>query len=288
MPLILRRQSHPLFQLLLSHSRHIKRPLYPSVRRAASPEQPPVPAAEPSQPQGANSPEPEVTLEENEPSPHPEPVNLRMTASPCSQLLDFQICTEEALTHTAQLKTRDIDDILKEVIEEEREKAERAKNLTPAKTDSQSEAVLGLDLDYNYSELSDIVQLDGPAGNSDIEEEEGVPLEENDFLGIINAEAIKALQEGDGSSDGNSISSTSDSEGADELANVEEEDPLNSGDDVIEQDIPDLFDTDNVIVCQYDKIHRSKNRWKFHLKDGVMCYGGRDYVFSKAVGEAEW
>lgn len=91
------------------------------------------------------------------------------------------------------------------------------------------------------------------------------------------------------------------------------QDPLNSGDDVIEQDIPDLFDTENVIVCQYDKvgtfslsarqppgprlmmsslsglqIHRSKNRWKFHLKDGVMSYGGRDYVFSKAVGEAEW
>lgn len=29
---------------------------------------------------------------------------------------------------------------------------------------------------------------------------------------------------------------------------------MNSGDDVIEQDIPDLFDTDNVIVCQYDKV----------------------------------
>lgn len=33
-----------------------------------------------------------------------------------------------------------------------------------------------------------------------------------------------------------------------------DQDPLNSGDDVIEQDIPDLFDTDNVIVCQYDKV----------------------------------
>ncbi|KAF1375853.1 hypothetical protein PFLUV_G00224510 [Perca fluviatilis] len=264
------------------------KPTLPPGQESSLPQQPPVPAVEPSQRQGAHSPEPEVTLEENEPSPQPEPVSLRMTASPCSQMLDFQICTEEVLTHTAQLKNRDIDDILKEVIEEEREKAERARNRMPAKTDNQSEAVLGLDLDYNYSELSDIVQLDGPAGNSDIEEEEEVPLEENDFLGIINAEAVKALQEGDGSSDGNSISSTSDSEGADELANVEEEDPLNSGDDVIEQDIPDLFDTDNVIVCQYDKIHRSKNRWKFHLKDGVMCYGGRDYVFSKAVGEAEW
>ncbi|KAG1957405.1 TFIIA-alpha and beta-like factor [Pimephales promelas] len=64
-------------------------------------------------------------------------------------------------------------------------------------------------------------------------------------------------------------------------------DPLNSGDDVSDQDIPEVFDTENVIVCQYDKIHRSKNRWKFYLKDGVMCYGGKDYVFSKAVGEAE-
>lgn len=52
---------------------------------------------------------------------------------------------------------------------------------------------------------------------------EGVPLDENDFLGLINAEAIKALQEGEGSSDGNSISSSSDSEVPDDLAIVEEE-----------------------------------------------------------------
>ncbi|KAL7383807.1 hypothetical protein ABVT39_018062 [Epinephelus coioides] len=268
---------------------HPKTTLPPGRESSLSQQPRAVPAAETSQLEGAHSPESEVTLQETDPSPQqPEPLNLSVSASPCSQLLDFQISTEEALIQSAELKTRDIDDILKEVIEEEREKAERARNLVPVRTDNQAEDDLGLDLDYNYSELSDIVQLDGPAGNSDMEEEEGVPLEENDFLGIINAEAIKALQEGDGSSDGNSISSSSDSEEADELANVEEEDPLNSGDDVIEQDIPDLFDTDNVIVCQYDKIHRSKNRWKFHLKDGVMCYGGRDYVFSKAVGEAEW
>lgn len=36
-----------------------------------------------------------------------------------------------------------------------------------------------------------------------------------------------------------------------------EQDPLNSGDDVIEQDIPDLFDTENIIVCQYDKVRYS-------------------------------
>lgn len=102
------------------------------------------PAGEASHSQGAQSPQSELTLEGNEPSPPSEPVNLSMTASPCSQLLDFQIRAEEALTQTAQLKTRDIDDILKEVIEEEREKAERARNLASAKTGEQSETALGV------------------------------------------------------------------------------------------------------------------------------------------------
>lgn len=33
-----------------------------------------------------------------------------------------------------------------------------------------------------------------------------------------------------------------------------EEEPLNSEDDVTDEDAADLFDTDNVIVCQYDKV----------------------------------
>uniref|UniRef100_W5MR71 General transcription factor IIA, 1 n=1 Tax=Lepisosteus oculatus TaxID=7918 RepID=W5MR71_LEPOC len=67
-----------------------------------------------------------------------------------------------------------------------------------------------------------------------------------------------------------------------------EEEPLNSGDDVSDEEGQELFDTENVVVCQYDKIHRSKNKWKFHLKDGIMNLNGRDYVFSKAIGDAEW
>uniref|UniRef100_A0A3P8XPV2 General transcription factor IIA, 1 n=1 Tax=Esox lucius TaxID=8010 RepID=A0A3P8XPV2_ESOLU len=67
-----------------------------------------------------------------------------------------------------------------------------------------------------------------------------------------------------------------------------EEEPLNSEDDVSDEEDQELFDTENVVVCQYDKIHRSKNKWKFHLKDGIMNLNGRDYVFSKAVGDAEW
>lgn len=33
-----------------------------------------------------------------------------------------------------------------------------------------------------------------------------------------------------------------------------EEEPLNSGDDVTDEDTGDMFDTDNVVVCQYDKV----------------------------------
>lgn len=32
------------------------------------------------------------------------------------------------------------------------------------------------------------------------------------------------------------------------------QEPLNSEDDVTDDDPADLFDTDNVVVCQYDKV----------------------------------
>lgn len=44
-----------------------------------------------------------------------------------------------------------------------------------------------------------------------------------------------------------------DDEEADGEAGAEEE-PLNSDDDVSEEEQADLFDTENVVVCQYDKV----------------------------------
>ena len=31
----------------------------------------------------------------------------------------------------------------------------------------------------------------------------------------------------------------------------------------------ELFDTSNVVVCQYDRISKARNKWKFNLKNGV-------------------
>ncbi|XP_060665451.1 transcription initiation factor IIA subunit 1-like [Drosophila nasuta] len=67
-----------------------------------------------------------------------------------------------------------------------------------------------------------------------------------------------------------------------------EEEPLNSADDVTDEDNAEVFDTDNVIVCQYDLTTRSRNKWKFYLKDGIMNMRGKDYVFQKSNGDAEW
>ncbi|NWV88773.1 TF2AY factor, partial [Machaerirhynchus nigripectus] len=157
----------------------------------------------------------------------------------------------------------------------------------------QTESDLPLEKDL-CSDIAGISQLDG---TGDVSSKEQIPhtkdKEENEFIGFIDSEDLRVLddeedydEECDSSS--NMESSCSDGDNEDLQIDIVEEDPLNSGDDVSEQDIADLFDTDNVIVCQYEKIHRTKNKWKFCLKDGVMSIEGKDHVFAKATGDAEW
>ncbi|NXR65131.1 TF2AY factor, partial [Rhadina sibilatrix] len=144
------------------------------------------------------------------------------------------------------------------------------------------------------SDIEGISQLDG---TGDVSSKEQIPhtkdKEENEFIGFIDSEDLRVLDDEDDydeecDSSSNMESSCSDGDNEDLQIDIVEEDPLNSGDDVSEQDIADLFDTDNVIVCQYEKIHRTKNKWKFYLKDGVMSIEGKDHVFAKATGDAEW
>uniref|UniRef100_A0A8C3MLJ2 Uncharacterized protein n=1 Tax=Geospiza parvula TaxID=87175 RepID=A0A8C3MLJ2_GEOPR len=159
--------------------------------------------------------------------------------------------------------------------------------------ENQAESDLPLEKDL-CSDIEGISQLDG---TGDVSSKEQIPhtkdKEENEFIGFIDSEDLRVLddeedydEECDSSS--NIESSGSDGDNEDLQIDIVEEDPLNSGDDVSEQDIADLFDTDNVIVCQYEKIHRTKNKWKFYLKDGVMSIEGKDHVFAKATGDAEW
>jgi len=112
-----------------------------------------------------------------------------------------------------------------------------------------------------------MIQLDGPADSSD----------EDD--------AVDDDDDGDDDDDDDDDDDI-DPDGDDDEG-VEEE-PLGSEDDISDEDASDLFETDNVVVCQYDKITRARNKWKFHLKDGIMNLNGKDYVFQRAHGDAEW
>ena len=44
----------------------------------------------------------------------------------------------------------------------------------------------------------------------------------------------------------------------------------------------------NMILCTYEKVHRTKNRWKCFLKDGVLTLNGKDYLFQKAQCDFQW
>lgn len=116
------------------------------------------------------------------------------------------------------------------------------------------------------TEVESIIQLDGNAehnGSSDDDDELGLDDDSDD----------------------------EDSDGSDESSEDEGEnlgDELGSDDDISDEDASELFDTSNVVVCQYDRISKSRNKWKFNLKNGVMNLDGRDYTFLRATGEAVW
>jgi len=72
----------------------------------------------------------------------------------------------------------------------------------------------------------------------------------------------------------------------------ESDDDSVGGDDELDSDLDDEDDTEpeteNFVLCQYEKVTRIKNKRKTNLKDGIMHLNGRDSVFHKATGEFDW
>ncbi|KAK0411315.1 hypothetical protein QR680_005597 [Steinernema hermaphroditum] len=162
-------------------------------------------------------------------------------------------------------------------------------------------------------QLDGAVQLDGE-GADDPSSSSGIVIEAKDVKYVkLNKRQMKKLAEKmskmlvtqlDGGGGGMTDSSSEDEEEEDPLQTfvnkideggeegdeqVREEEPLNSDDDQSDdEDLETLFDADDVVMCQFEKVHRARQKWKFSLKDGVMQIHGKDYVFSKCSGEAEW
>ncbi|KAH6562600.1 hypothetical protein BASA50_002813 [Batrachochytrium salamandrivorans] len=47
-------------------------------------------------------------------------------------------------------------------------------------------------------------------------------------------------------------------------------------------------EVDHLVLCQFEKVQRVKNKWKCVLKDGVVNVNGKDYLFNKANCDFEW
>ncbi len=103
------------------------------------------------------------------------------------------------------------------------------------------------------------VQVDGQAGG----DESDVDDDDDDDIGEVS---IHGDEDDDDADDEKAIEANSEYEGK------EDPDPLNSDDDLTEPGSPDsnsdLFDTDNVIVCQYDKVNSAYFglfKWQFKI-----------------------
>uniref|UniRef100_A0A3N7EKI5 Uncharacterized protein n=1 Tax=Populus trichocarpa TaxID=3694 RepID=A0A3N7EKI5_POPTR len=67
----------------------------------------------------------------------------------------------------------------------------------------------------------------------------------------------------------------------------DDDEPLNEDDDDDEDldgvDQGEELNTQHLILAQFDKVTRTKSRWKCTLKDGVMHINNRDILFNKVV-----
>ena len=67
-----------------------------------------------------------------------------------------------------------------------------------------------------------------------------------------------------------------------------QEDLLGSDLDDDEDENDGILETDNIVLCLFDKVTKTKSKWRCSLKDGIMHLNGTDYAFHRATGEFEW
>lgn len=70
----------------------------------------------------------------------------------------------------------------------------------------------------------------------------------------------------------------------------DDEPPLNENDDDDFDDVDQVEEqnTQHLVLAQFDKVTRTKSRWKCTLKDGIMHINNKDILFNKATGEFDF
>lgn len=68
-------------------------------------------------------------------------------------------------------------------------------------------------------------------------------------------------------------------------------DELNEDDDLADVDDHEKIDEsgiNNIILGQFERVHRSKSKWKVNLKSCIGHINGKDYLFKKMTGEMDF
>lgn len=45
---------------------------------------------------------------------------------------------------------------------------------------------------------------------------------------------------------------------------------------------------ENILLCLYEKVHRTRNKWRCVFKEGILHLDGQEYCLNKINGEFEW
>ena len=73
-----------------------------------------------------------------------------------------------------------------------------------------------------------------------------------------------------------------------ESSNEDSDCLLDSHDDIDDSNEDLMGNQSNFVVCQWDKVSRSKNKWTIQLRNGIITNKGREYAFFKACGTLKW
>ena len=62
--------------------------------------------------------------------------------------------------------------------------------------------------------------------------------------------------------------------------------PTSGGGDSTQEEQPDP--KENFLLCLYEKVHRTRNKWRCTFQNGILHVDGQEFILGKINGEFEW
>ncbi|XP_045601380.2 merozoite surface protein 9-like isoform X2 [Procambarus clarkii] len=132
--------------------------------------------------------------------------------------------------------------------------------------------------------FEDIKELDGITENIDSSEDDSTSQEEEEE----EEEEKKEEEEEEKKEEKKEEEEEKKEEEEEEEEEEEVERSICSDDDETEDEVPRMFDTDNIVFCQIKKIRRMKTRWTIFLENCIASVNGKEYFFKKGIANGRF